>query len=701
MMEWKLDLDNTFDKAREEAAKAREKAAEEAPAPTPVEKVEDTRPITYYGIDGEGYDDTERKCHIYDMLTIGDTTLGSPGKILTYRTIFDAILSHKEDAESRGERPIYQLYYGNYDIVQWIKSFPSSTLSYLGKNLGSSRPVKAGPYSIVYHKGAWIKITESGTGRSVKIGDAGTNFNAPFMDAIKSVLEGELTEEEAALILEGKQARGKTYTRAERVKEWEDILQYNRLECKLLSKMCYKITPILSQVIGTPVPQLTGAGGLASKWIQQQPHLVAAKNILQSIGMDDYLWLNDAYFGGIIETYQFGIMPHAIYNYDINSAYPAAIKELPSLEGATSRRVYTMEEVEAEASKGNLCFIEGGIVSASPIMGAANYRDPRGAVSRPAVARVRMELGEFHASQRAGLVADFVLDEAIVIDLPHGNDRPFASIEDVYNSRLQVGKDTVQGAARKMLIVSVYGKMAQSRGAFKFANPIHAALITAKCRTMILDAIATYPGNWEQDLIAIATDGLYFRGKHDALSLSSTIGEWGEKVYQGGMCVIKNGLWSALDWSENKYGTIGELEFKSRGLSKEAFHDTLMGVIIPALEKMEDEGKWDFNHKVTVPGNLSFMTLGAATEWGKLEQLGEWNLEDREISLSVTPKRSIKYHDERGGFRSVILQGAGWEGLGEICHRTNVIGLGPRVDITNEGEKASPEDNDKDNENEQ
>jgi hypothetical protein len=71
--------------------------------------------------------------------------------------------------------------------------------------------------------------------------------------------------------------------------------------------------------------------------------------------------------------------------------------------------------------------------------------------------------------------------------------------------------------------------MAQSVGQPKYANAVYASLITAGCRCMILDAIASHPLRTEAVLM-IATDRIYFTAPHPALPVSNRLGDWETKT---------------------------------------------------------------------------------------------------------------------------------------------------------------------------
>lgn len=72
---------------------------------------------------------------------------------------------------------------------------------------------------------------------------------------------------------------------------------------------------------------------------------------------------------------------------------------------------------------------------------------------------------------------------------------------------------------------------------------IYASLITAHCRSKILDAIATHPQGTKA-LVMVATDGAFFTSPHPSLPLppSKVLGEWEESKLKG-LCVFKQGAY--------------------------------------------------------------------------------------------------------------------------------------------------------------
>src|SRR5439155_15726841 len=88
---------------------------------------------------------------------------------------------------------------------------------------------------------------------------------------------------------------------------------------------------------------------------------------------------------------------------------------------------------------------------------------------------------------------------------------PFAWIRDVYAMRKSMGKDG-RGIVLKLALNSLYGKMAQSIGSPKFANPIWASFITAFCRSQIQDVIHSCHEKEKrcgEGVAMIATDAIF------------------------------------------------------------------------------------------------------------------------------------------------------------------------------------------------
>jgi hypothetical protein len=205
-------------------------------------------------------------------------------------------------------------------------------------------------------------------------------------------------------------------------------------------------------------------------------------------------------------------------------------------------------------------------IGSDPVMGSQNHRRPNGTIARPHRTRGVRWAHEVAAGVAAGTIDTVEIHQCLeIIPRECGCTALSSGIPEIYQKRLDVGKNTAHGKAFKLIYNSAYGKQAQSIGSPKFSNPLSASFITSHCRTMILKAIASHP-NGTKDLLMVATDGVYFRSPHTSLDISpSELGKWDltEKpnltIVMPGVHYDDNGRAAA---AEGKYAKL-----KSRGIS--------------------------------------------------------------------------------------------------------------------------------------
>lgn len=208
------------------------------------------------------------------------------------------------------------------------------------------------------------------------------------------------------------------------------------------------------------------------------------------------------------------------------------------------------------------------VTGSDPHIGAMPHRTKQGNILRPHVTKGWYWQHELDAARRAGLIDEVVVEEWVSY-LPCSCTPPFdpadIGITRMYNLRLEVGKNSPQGKGFKLVYNSAYGKTAQSIGQPKYSNPVYASLITAGCRTLILDAIATHPER-SRAVSMVATDGVYFTSPHPTLRLDgSALGAWDE-VAKVGMTQLMPGVyWDDTTRERIKHG--GTPSLKSRGVN--------------------------------------------------------------------------------------------------------------------------------------
>lgn len=392
--------------------------------------------------------------------------------------------------------------------------------------------------------------------------DAGSFFQMSFLAVLdpekwKEDPDGNVcTDPEYAKVLKGKNRR--SYARLDRA-----MCEYNALENILLARVMTRLARAFVSIgIRLSKDEWYGPGATAAKWLSKNGGMKRVK--LEEIVPE---WFMDAcrrsYFGGWFEIFSHGIIYGSSWNYDINNAYPYATTKLPHI----------CEDCEYRRGKGDVpkgtsnymllyCTVHGSNQRIGPVP----YRDRDGNILRPAMSKGWYWQHEIDAAKRAGLVKNLYVEEWVqFIPCEHGE--PFTLIEELYNLRLKVGKDSSQGMAIKLNNNSIYGKFAQSVGGAPFNNWFYASFITSHCRTQILEAIASHPGGADSVLM-VATDGICFDSRHPIMAISKKLGEWAETEYED-LCLFKPGVY----W--HKEGKERALKVKSRGIPKAEFAEAI------------------------------------------------------------------------------------------------------------------------------
>ena len=500
------------------------------------------RIIEFIGVDGEGVGKGSK--HKYCLLTVGDKHLCSPyGIALSHETIFEFLYNCFEEKPDAA----YVGFFLGYDFACWLKSLPEDRAKALlsKEGIASRKRKLSGGNTVPFPVHVRGKDTEwdweidilgmkrmklrRGTGLppgQVKnenpwmyICDTGSFFQTSFVNVLrdkKGRLFPDVTEEDFRIIAEGKAKRNdaKVVDKA--------MMEYNAKENELLAVVMSTLDAAFrSEGIVLNKDQFYGPGQAVQKWYA----LIGAPTaemVQQEVPSYARQAAKDSYYGGWFEIYRHGKIPGTVYEYDINSAYPAEMVELPCLlHGEWSQG----EGPSFPNEKYVLlhCLVEGS----NPFVGAMPYRGRLGSIMRPMRTQGWYWLHEIEAAKRANLIESVTVHKWVAYK-PCKCPPPFAPMKELYEKRatLPEGKDSPRGIALKLVYNSGYGKLAQSTGEPKYANPIYASLITTGCRVRILNAIASHPRGTDA-LVMVATDGVYFDSPHVRLELDATaLGKW-------------------------------------------------------------------------------------------------------------------------------------------------------------------------------
>ena len=667
----------------------------------------DTEPAKRYaifGVDGEGFFDTETQSHSYDIFTSGSTTLNGEGEHIQLSQIVDLLRSQALACKKAGIIPVFIGYFYNYDVTQQIRSLSDYHLEKLAERSARSFPGKPSKkketprykrasdvvipvkvedgdtyspdwFSIDYLEGKKLTLTVVDPDSlpaarasknpkliekiTITVQDVGTLFGASFLKTIDD-FHIPLTAVERLMLEEGKANRAIDATKAERAAHIDEVISYNRLEIAIVYRLIATLYNTLTE-IGMEVDltrDIGGIGAVASKFIKTKAksyEIIPAWEIAEAITPEFYKAANASYFGGWAETLAPGLHD-SMEQYDITSAYPHVMRNLPSLKDAKPRHLMSWSQAKMALENGAIVFVDIDAYGESDYCGPLPFRTKQGANVRPRNVSGVYVLTEVLASIRAGLLTedgiDFNRGWAI---FPTSAEKPLAYIADLFEERIRVGKKTAIGAMMKLLINSHYGKLAQSIGNPVYANPIWATLITAGARAQVLDAIASHP-NGVADLLAVATDAVFFRSPHPNLDMTpNKLGAWEGTGYRDTF-LLKPGIWGGIE----EDGDDDQWHAKTRGIGYGAFAEKLTSHVIPTLEGFREAKQWDESVSFRTSQSFAMMTLGEAFARGKVDQVGEFMVGDhgvpelvRSVGFGLFPKRTrIRWDESLGSFTS-------------------------------------------------
>jgi hypothetical protein len=539
--------------------------------------------LEFVGVDGEGVNRPDGR-HEYVMLSVGDQTLWNNGRELTHRDIFPWLYERFLENPDKA----YVGFFLSYDFLEWTKSLSEddARLLWTDKGIASRKPKRRGfiqSFPVIidreweidllakkrlrlrphHHVGMrsdpfhcycgeeldmeisadlsdsieiddWDHIPElpkPDKARSepwMYICDTGPFWQKSFLAVVnpKSWPTPIVTAEEYALLKEGKAGRARIHEEGD-TSYYEEMRRYNVLENLVLGRVTSELNRGFLQ-IGVKIPKQSwfGPGQAASIWLKT----TSTRQILPftRIDIEDRVpsFARDAarksYYGGWFEQFMHGHIPGITYEYDINSAYPFIISRLPCLHCSDR---WTQGEGKPEFNDRNMYLLKVRLKGNDPFIGTMPFRDSHGRILRLARQVGWYWKHEIDAAVNAGIVDEYEVLEWVAYE-PCDCPQPLASIAELYKLRLKVGKNTPQGVALKLVYNSVYGKFAQSVGRPLWANSVYASLITAGCRTMILEAIASHPSK-TRDVTMVATDGVYFRTPHPELEIDGEkLGKW-------------------------------------------------------------------------------------------------------------------------------------------------------------------------------
>jgi len=620
--------------------------------------------VHFVGVDGEGVDRPDG-AHDYNLLSVGGRSLHHPdGRRLTTVEIFEFLW------ESQVPGAAHVGFFLGYDFAQWLKDLPEERARMLLTPQGQASRRRKGshgnPTPFPVRWGEWefdvlpnmkrfkLRPLAANDGDDAQpwlyVCDAGPLYQTSLLRAIdpETWPEPVCSEAEYETIKAGKQARSSN------LREYgapvdRETTAYNVLENDVLARLMARTNlGLVAMGVRLDRNQWHGPGQAAQAWLKSTARGHSGEECRLNAPVEPDGGPHDAarcsYFGGWFEIMVHGPVPGVTWEYDVNSAYPHIIADLPCLlhgkwehhrYGDWARPSWASDVLEVP----NVYrLVEAEVRGLNPFIGAMLHRTPKGAVCRPQRTVGWYWAHELVAACDAGLVDSVSIRQTWTYH-PCDCPPPFRSIRELYEHRLAVGKQTPQGRAMRLVYNSAYGKIAQSVGAPLFGNSVYASLITAGCRTAITEAIGSHPDG-PAAVVMVATDGVYFSSPHPGLDIDpQRLGAWDEAT-KTNLSLFKPGVY----WDDKSREALregGRLGLKSRGINEAA-----LGRVLEEIDRQWETFEPGPDPSVWPQVRLD-IDFGVVTARQALHR-GRWDLCGA-VMHDLHPTQSSAPHRKRGG----------------------------------------------------
>lgn len=628
----------------------------------------------FVGVDGEG-ENLENGYHAYNLLTCGIESI-TP-KVFERRLRTTDCLAFLADQSSDN---VYVGYFFDYDVSKILEDLPWSKLDRLihrekrVRTKGGYFPVEYEGFQIDYFPKKEFRVKRIESKSWTIIFDVGSFFQCAFLKALKQWNIGTPAEQDQ--IAAGKELRA----------EFADVpfevrKAYNLLECKLLARLMTDFRAVCIELDMVP-KKWTGPGQIAEKFLEQNgiPRVEEIPLFqLDSFNPNpkshrDTGSLTDpiygvaafgryAFYGPWFEISRIGYTSVPAVQWDINSAFPDALRHAPCLIHGEWERVTEKRKVaEDELS---ICF---GVFKPRPeskhfLYGAFSVRRKDGSIYRPMNGR-----GWYWSFEiRAGIHQDFTVYDSWIYH-KKCDCEPYKFIEPWYEKRRALGKAT-KGYPIKLALNSLYGKTLQSIGDPHYSNPIHAGFITAYTRTKLMEMIHVLPACLSPDrkmpcgadVFMVASDAIVttsFADENEAFDMGPRLGQFDKEVRPNGLFQIQPGVYF------DPVSDDDDAVFKTRGVSKGKVVERRAD-FLAAFDRMGETGniehgtvRLDYRLMVGIKQALvrrNLKLLGQFVDY-KDPETGE---EGRKVSFMWHTKRrpdKEKRLKKDGKLRAVILE---------------------------------------------
>jgi hypothetical protein len=514
-----------------------------------------------------------------------------------------------------------------YDWAKILTDVPREALKllvhpeYRLNKAGDAKPIYWRHWKL-NQQGMRMSITDLHTLRTITCWDCFKFFQTSFLNALAQWQIAPA--ERLAFIAAMKDARSE-FADA----DWSpggEVERYCIEECSLLAQMMREVRNA-SRDAGFPLRSWHGAGSIAGVMLTKEsvvdhiaPHPEKVDEAVRC-----------AFFGGRFETSRIGTISQPIYGYDINSAYPHALRDLPSLVGKWVRGPSTRRSLLAVNPRERyvVAYVSWEVSRLAWAPFPIRMKD--GTIIFPTRGQGWYWLDEVQAACRLFGEKLISLRETWEFIPNEPSLRPQSDINRLYEVRLAWGKSG-RGLVVKLGLNARYGKAAQRVGKPRWSSMTWAGMITARTRGMLLDAMAQ--ARSLDNILMVATDGIWSLEQLN-VPIGKQLGDWDSTVYERGAFLARPGIYFPLDPRDREEQW--EKVVKSRGISRRLMRDHA-DEMVAAWEAGASGIQLSQRRFVGIRSGLRGPTKDdvAAGHEGKL-RLGEW-IDDQPVHLSFDPR---------------------------------------------------------------
>ena len=326
----------------------------------------------------------------------------------------------------------------------------------------------------------------------------------------------------------------------------EEVLEYCRKDAELalnaamLMKETIETTPMAKGELSfnNPISQAK----VSEMYVKKNYKYPGVSKKLDKSHFHAYL----AYHGGIFSTLQRGVFNQKLYSYDINSAYPFQMQNLPQWANGRFVNIHTPEEIDSRYGWFECEFDCEWIPFQdfrTPYEITFKYKEleqqvklnPKRIVYPSGKRKQWITKIEYEWLLKHGYPVKF-LGGFVWEEMKNEYENPFSWCEDVYKRRMEIKEndaEDIKQYALKIVINGIYGKTAQAKRGFgSLTNFFYASYITAGTRLQLCDVVLQKPNS----IVELATDSVL---SLEPLSVRVTnkLGDWSFKEYTGGLLI--------------------------------------------------------------------------------------------------------------------------------------------------------------------